>query len=364
MTKHSVYMRWAKEHAAARYNLANSGMLGASVDDLVLEPGDLLINGDNRDGYPQLLEAIARLYQWESPQEVVTAGGTSGANFLVFATLIEPGDVVLVEQPTYEPILAALKFFGAEVRRFSRRHENGYHLDRRELRLLMADKVRLVVLTNPHNPSGVMLPPAEVGDICSMAELDGTWVLVDEVYRDVWFEAAPPSHVHLGPNVLATSSLTKTYGLSGLRCGWILTGEPKIATRLRRMFDLMDAGGSVPSATLALAALRQLPRLIARSRAILDPNIEQVHAFLAEHAEYLDCVVPERSMTVFPRLKKEEDSEELYGWLSDARETSIVPGRFFEFPQHFRLGFAVQPEIVALGLRQLSEALQILAQSH
>jgi aspartate/methionine/tyrosine aminotransferase len=364
MTKHSVYMRWAKEHAAARYNLANSGMLGASVDDLVLEPGDLLINGDNRDGYPQLLEAIARLYQLESPQEVVTAGGTSGANFLVFATLIEPGDVVLVEQPTYEPILAALKFFGAEVRRFSRRHENGYHLDRRELRLLMADKVRLVVLTNPHNPSGVMLPPAEVGDICSMAELDGTWVLVDEVYRDVWFEAAPPSHVHLGPNVLATSSLTKTYGLSGLRCGWILTGEPKIATRLRRMFDLMDAGGSVPSATLALAALRQLPRLIARSRAILDPNIEQVHAFLAEHTEYLDCVVPERSMTVFPRLKKEEDSEELYGWLSDARETSIVPGRFFEFPQHFRLGFAVQPEIVALGLRQLSEALQILAQSH
>ena len=363
MTKNSVYMRWAKEHAAARYNLANSGMLGASVDDLVLEPGDVLINGDNRDGYPQLLEAIASLYRLESPQEVVTAGGTSGANFLAFATLVEPGDVVLVEQPTYEPILSALKFFGAEVRRFSRRHENGYHLDRRELRLLLGDRVRLVVLTNPHNPSGVMLPPAEVRDLCAMAELEGTWVLVDEVYRDVWFEAAPPSHVHLGPNVLATSSLTKTYGLSGLRCGWILTGEPKIAARLRRMFDVMDAGGSVPSATLALAALRQLPRLVARSRAILDPNIEQVHTFLAEHAEYLDCVVPERSMTVFPCLKLEEDSEELHGWLRE-RETSIVPGRFFESPRHFRLGFALQPEIVAAGLRELSQGLNLLSHSH
>jgi aspartate/methionine/tyrosine aminotransferase len=363
MTKHSVYMRWAKEHAAARYNLANSGMLGISVEDLELEPGDVLINGDNRDGYPQLLEAIAALYKLESPQEVVTAGGTSGANFLAFATLVEPGDVVLVEMPTYEPILAALRFLGAEVRRFSRRHENGYHLDLRELRLLMADKVRLMVLTNPHNPSGVMLPPDEIGELCMLAEIEGIWVLVDEVYRDVWFEAAPPSHVHLAPNVLATSSLTKTYGLSGLRCGWILCGEPRIAARLRRTFDLMDAGGSVPSATLALAALRQLPRLVARSRAMLDPNIEQVHAFLAEHAEYLDCVVPERSMTVFPRLKQEEDSEDLHGWLRQ-RETSIVPGRFFEFPQHFRLGFAVQPEIVAMGLRQLSEALQRLAQSH
>jgi aspartate/methionine/tyrosine aminotransferase len=357
MMKHSVYMRWAKEHAAARFNLANSGMAGISAEDLVLEQGDVQINGDNRDGYAPLLEAIAKLYQLESPQEVVTAGGTSGANFLAFATLVEPGDVVLVEMPTYEPILAALKFLGAEVRRFSRRHENGYQLDLSELRLLLADKVRLVVLTNPHNPSGVMLPASEVGELCRMAELAGTLVLVDEVYRDLWFEAAPPSHVHLGPNLLATSSLTKTYGLSGLRCGWILAGDPKIATRLRRTFDLMDAGGSMPSATLALAALRQLPRLIARSRAILGPNIEQVHAFLAEHAEWLDCVVPERSMTVFPRLKKEEDSQALHDWLR-SRETSIVPGKYFELPRHFRLGFAVQPEAVALGLRHLSDGLR------
>lgn len=357
MTKHSVYMRWAKEHASARCNLANSGMLGAGVEDLVLEPGDVLINGDNRDGYPQLLEAIAELYRLRSPQEVVTAGGTSGANFLAFATLVEPGDVVLVEQPTYEPILAALRFMGADVRRFSRRHENGYRVDPSELRRLLADKARLVVLTNPHNPSGVMLSPAEVGEICTAAERGGALVLVDEVYRDLWFEAAPPSHVHLGPNVLATSSLTKTYGLSGLRCGWILTGEPGIAGRLRRTFDLMDAGGSVPSATLALAALRQLPRLIERSRAVLEPNIAQVHAFLAEHGEWLDCVVPERSMTVFPRLKKEDDSQALHDWLR-GRETSIVPGKFFEDPRHFRLGFAVQPEVVAEGLGHLSKGLR------
>ena len=358
MNKGSVYMRWAKEHAAARYNLANSGLLGCGTEDLVLEPGDVQVNGDNREGYPPLVEAIASLYG-VAPEAVVTAGGTSGANFLALATLLEPGDVVLVEQPTYEPILAILEFLGARVRRFSRRFENGYHLDLDEVRALFSERVRLVVLTNPHNPSGVMLPPAEVGALGRIAERTGTWLLVDEVYRDVWFEAAPPSHVHLGPNLVVTSSLTKSYGLSGLRCGWILAGDPHLTGRLRRAYDFMDAAGSMPSASLSVAALRQLPRLIARSRAIVDPNVEQVHAFLAEHAEWLDCVVPERSVTVFPRLKKEEDSQPLHDWLRTL-DTSIVPGKYFESPRHFRLGFAVKPEDVAAGLKNLSAGLRRL----
>jgi aspartate/methionine/tyrosine aminotransferase len=353
--KGSVYMRWAKDHAAARYNLANSGMLACSTDDLVLEPGDVQVNGPNHDGYLPLLEAIAKQYG-VAAEQVVTAAGTSGANFLAFATLVEPGDEVLVERPAYEPILAALSFLGARVRRFERRFEDGYRLDLDEIRSLLADRVRLVVLANPHNPSGVLLPPEEIADLGRLAERMGAFVLVDEVYRDIWFEEAPPSHVHFGPHFLATSSLTKSYGLSGLRCGWILCA-PDMADRLRRVKDLMESVGSVPSDTLALAAFRQLPRLIERSRAVMEPNIAQVRSFLAGHEEWLDCVVPPRSMTVFPRLKKEEDSEPLHDWLR-GRETSIVPGKFFESPRHFRLGFAVAPEDVAVGLRNLAEGLR------
>lgn len=357
MTKGSVYMRWAKDHAAARYNLANSGLLGCSTEDLVLEPGDVQLNGANRDGYAPLLEAIAAQYGVGSEQ-VVTAPGASGANFLAFAALVDAGDEVLVEQPTYEPILAALSFLGARIRRFGRRFEDGYRLDLDEIRSLLTDKVRLIVLANPHNPSGVLLPPEDVAAVGRLAEHVGANVLVDEVYRDVWFEAAPPSHVHFGPRFLTTSSLTKSYGLGGLRCGWILCA-PDLAQRLRCTKDFMEGVDSVPSDTLAVAAFRQLPRLAERSRAIMDPNIAQVHAFLSEHAERLDCVVPPRSMTVFPRLKGEEDSEPLHDWLR-TRETSIVPGKFFESPRHFRLGFAVEPENVAAGLRHLSEGLRRL----
>jgi aspartate/methionine/tyrosine aminotransferase len=355
MTKGSVYMRWAKDHAAARYNLANSGMLGCSTEDLLLEPGDVQVNGPNHDGYPPLKEAIARQYG-VAPEQVVAAPGCSGANFLAFAALLEPGDEVLIERPTYEPLLAALSFLGARIRRFDRRFENGYRLDLDEIRSLLTDRVRLVVLANPHNPSGVLLPPEEVAELGRAAERVGAFVLVDEVYRDVWFEGTPPSHVHLGPRFLATSSLTKSYGLSGLRCGWILCA-PDVADRMRRTKDLMQSVDSVPSDTLALAAFRQLPRLAARSRAILEPNLAQVRSFLAEHEEWLGCALPRRTMMVFPHLKREEDSEPLHDWLR-GRETSIVPGKFFEAPRHFRLGFAVQPEDVAVGMRRLSEGLR------
>jgi hypothetical protein len=355
MTRGSVYMRWAKEHAAARYNLANSGLLGCTTDDLVLEPGDVQVNGASRDGYPPLLAAIAARYG-VAPEQVVTAPGTSGANFLAFAALVEPGDEVLVERPTYEPLLAALGFLGARVRRFERRFENGYRLDLDEIRSLVTDRTRLIVLANPHNPSGVLLPQEEVAGLAQLAARVGAYVLVDEVYRDIWFEDAPPSHVHLGANVLATSSLTKSYGLSGLRCGWILCA-PEVARRLWLTRDAMQAADSVPSDTLATAAFRQLPRLAARSRSIMEPNIAQVRAFLAAHEEWLDCVVPPRSMTVFPRLRKEEDAEPLHDWLRE-RETSIVPGTFFESPRHFRLGFAVMPEDVARGLERLADGLR------
>lgn len=352
--KGSVYMRWAKEHAAARYNLANSGILGCSTGDLEIGPGDVMVNGPNQDGYPPVLEEIAALYSVK-PEQVVPAEGTSGANFLAFAGLVDPGDEVLVEQPVYEPLLAALALVGARVKRFARRFEDGWRIDLDSLRSQMTDRTRLVVITNPHNPSGVFLTPEEI----AAAGEGGAYVLVDEVYRDILGILggdAPPSHVHLGPRFLATSSLTKSYGLSGLRCGWVLASAD-VADRLRRVRDAIGSVGSMPSDGLALAALRRLPRLAARTRSILEPNQRLIRDFLAEHAEELDCVLPPRTMMVFPRLRREEDSQPLHDRLRRV-ETSIVPGRFFESPRHFRLGFAVRPEDVAAGLRHLSAALR------
>ena len=361
----SVYMHWAKLHAAARYNLANSGLLPCDTADLPLEPGDLQLNGVSTNGYPPLLAAIAERYGVQ-PDQVVSAEGTSGANFLAFAALVEPGDVALVEQPTYEPLLAALAWLGVRVRRFQRRPAAGWAWDAAEIAdQLAGGRIRLVVLTNPHNPSGTFAAAAEVAAIAHLAEQAGALLLVDEVYRDIWDDTpeggagggpGTGSHVHLGPNVLATSSLTKCYGLSGLRCGWVL-GPAPLVERIRRVYDFMGATSPIPSAALAVAAFRQLPRLAARCRAILEPNRRLASDFLAAHREWIAADLPARSMMVFPRLLREADSQPLHDRLRGL-ETSIVPGHFFEAPDHFRLGFAVRTADVAQGLENLSTALR------
>ena len=355
--KQSVYMTWAKSHAAERYNLANSGILGCDASTLAGTPEDLAPNGANSEGYPPLKIAIAAKYG-VGVEGVVLAQGTSGANFLACATLLEPGDEVLLEQPTYEPLLAVVQYLGAGVKRFSRTFENRYRIDLDEVRALLSPRTKLIIITSPHNPSGVPADWESLQGLARISEQAGVFLLVDEVYRDILFEDAPPSAAHLGPLAVATSSLTKSYGLSGLRCGWVL-GAAELAERMRRMNDLMGVAGPMPAERLGWVAFGGLARLEARTRALLEPNARLVHRFLEEHADSLECVVPERSMTVFPRLRWAESSDRLHDRLRE-RQTSIVPGRFFDSPRHFRLGFGVSTEDVATGLRHLSEVLREL----
>ncbi len=355
--KNSVYMTWAKSHASARYNLANSGILGCDLSDLTISLEDVAVNGANHEGYAPLKEAIAAKYGVK-PENVVPAQGTSMANFLAMATVVERGDEVLIEQPTYEPMLAAAIYLGAEVKRFSRSFENGYAIDIDELRRLTTSKTKLIVITSPHNPSGIAVSNEAMKQIGQLANSVGARVLVDEVYRDILFEDAEACVATLGDQFITTSSLTKSYGLSGLRCGWILC-PPELAEKMRRMNDLFGAVGSVPSDTLSVAAFRQLEKLEARTRTMIEANTKLVHGFLREHEDLLECVVPPRSMIVFPRLKHHADAQALHDQLRQL-DTSIVPGKFFESPQHFRLGFAVKPEDVEIGLRHLSKVLRQL----
>lgn len=355
--KHSVYMTWAKYHAGAKYNLANSGILGCSLSDLTITLDDVQINGPNHEGYAPLKAAIAARYNVD-PDNVVTAQGTSMANFLTMATLLARGDEVLIEQPAYDPFLAAASYLGANIKRFARRFENGFQLDLDELKRLLSPQTKLIVLSNPHNPSGVNINAdlmAQVGDLASAV---GAKVLVDEVYRDILFDEAEPVALHLGKQFITTGSLTKAYGLSGLRCGWILC-EPELAERMRRLNDLFGAVGAMPSDSLALAALRQGDHLLARTRSIIEPNQFLIRTFLQAHEEYLEYVLPKHSMIVFPRLKKLSDSQPLHDLLRQY-ETSIVPGQYFEDARHFRLGFAVKTTDVETGLGYLSQSLHQL----
>ena len=356
----SEYMHWAKgNHRSVRYNLAVSGMPHLPLSELGVAPSAMEIGGPEGYGYEPLLSAIADKCQ-VAPECVVTATGTSLANHLVLAAILDPGDEVLVEQPGYGPILDAARYLGAEVKRFPRRREDEYRLDPGLVERAVTPRTRLIVLTNLHNPSGALAGEPVLRAIGEVARSVSANVLVDEVYLDAAFELAPRSAFHLGENFLVTSSLTKVYGLSGLRCGWILA-SPDLARRIWLLHDLFGVNAAHPAELLSVIALGKLPRIAARTRALLEANRPILNRFL-EECPFLEAS-PVRFGTIsFPRML-EGSVDRLCDLLREKYETSVAPGRFFGAEDHFRIGISCPTDILEEGLARLSAALEEIAGS-
>jgi aspartate/methionine/tyrosine aminotransferase len=350
----SEYLEWAKLCSAAKYNLATSGIAGYSLRELPVRLEDLEINGPTKYGYEPLQERLARK-SGTTPECIVAANGTAMANHLAMAAVIEPGDDVLVERPTYGPMLEVVSYLRATIRRLERRAENEFQVDPDEVKALVGPKTKLIVLTNLHNPSGALLTEATLRAIGETAARVGARVLVDEVYLDMVYDEPQKSSFAVGPQFVVTNSLTKAYGLSGLRCGWIVA-EPKLAERMWRMNDLFGASPVHASEVLSVAALDDLEKIDARARAILAANRKALDAVFPGRAE-LSGFRSRWGTVVFPRLKK-GNVDGFCEFLRKDHETSVVPGRFFETADHFRIGLGGDVAMTAEGLRRLGAALE------
>ncbi len=348
------YMEWAKTRPRATWDLAGSNLLGCTFDDLPEALDIVELGGANDEGYVPLVEAIASRYGVDAGR-VALATGASGGNFLVYAALLKPGDHVLVERPGYDPLMAAAEMMGASVTRFERRFEDRYALDPGAVRAALTPATRLIVVTNSHNPSGVVADVDVLDAVGRVAESAGAHVLVDEVYLEAGLQRAVSPAATRSEVFITTSSLTKAYGLSGLRCGWVLA-SPEVAHRVRRTRDVVDGTGAFPAEQMAAVAFEHLDRLAARARTILQRNVAAVRAFLGSREE-LEWVEPDGGSVVFPRLKGFADAEPFVTRLLSGYQTAVVPGRFFEAPAHFRIAFGGSPETVAGGLARIGQAL-------
>jgi aspartate/methionine/tyrosine aminotransferase len=346
-------MEWSKKRASPRFDLAGSNVLACTLDDLDGAREAIALTGHNDNGYEPLVEAIARRYGISAAQ-VVTANGTSGANFQVCAALLEAGDDVLVEQPGYDPLCGAPRLLGANIVRFERRFEDGFRLDPDRVAEAITPRTRLVIVTGPHNPSGAFADRAALAEIGRIAASAGAHVLVDEVYLDVAGAVIEPAAM-LGDTFVSTSSLTKSYGLSSLRCGWAIS-SPALAEKIRRARDVIDGTGSIVSERLSTLAFSQLDKLAARTAALLAANRALVDDFLRRHPELE--TVPSSGTVVFPRLRGVADTSRFAERLFVERETAIVPGRFFQAPAHFRIGFGGKTGALQGGLAAVSAALE------
>jgi aspartate/methionine/tyrosine aminotransferase len=352
-TRQSEYMHWAKTRSRARFNLATSGLANLSLKDLKVSLDDLEITGTSGYGYEPLIGALATRHR-VSPDCVVTAAGTTFANHLAMAALIDAGDEVVFERPAYEPLLALAQYLGAEVKRFDRRFEDGFRLSPAEIEKQVSDRTRLIVVTNFHNPSGVLTEDDTLREVGEIARKVNARVLVDEVYVQMLFEDVPRTAFHLGNEFVITSSLTKAFGLSGLRCGWIFA-EPELAERMWRLNDLFAATPVHAGERLSVVALQQLDGIAQQAETQLDENRNLLNEFL-DGRDDLESVRPEAGSIMFPRVKQ-GSSERLCQLLREKYETSVVPGKFFEMPAHFRIGLGGDSETMKEGLVRLGAAL-------
>jgi aspartate/methionine/tyrosine aminotransferase len=352
----SPYMHWAKTHQKARYTLAVSGIKSLGLAELGATWDDLSLDGGDGYGLPALRAALAAK-AGVSDDRIVLATGTSGANHLAFESLLESGDEVAMERPGYEPMESLARHLGAVVRFFPRRPENGFRVDPADVAAAVTPKTRLIVLSNLHNPTSVATDEATLRGIGAVADRCGAKVLVDEAYLDAAFDAAPPSAGRLGDGFVVTTSLTKVFGLNGLRCGWIVA-EPALASRIWQLKNLFGVNEAHPAACLSLCALRRSGEILARARLILEKNRSTWGSFLVGRDDLL-VAGDSLGTTVFPRVLS-CDADALCAHLRERYETSLVPGRFFGEPAYVRVGLCGDPEIFREGLTRLGSALDDL----
>ncbi len=307
------------------------------------------------NGNPFVVEALQESYG-VAENQVLTTTGATGALALIYRALLQPGQRILVENPAFDLFHTLASKLGIAVDRFERTGPH-FAIDPEVVAAAMRPETGLIVVSNLHNPSGMSCDALPA--LARLAEARGVFLAVDEVYADYAAPSRPVTPaVHLSPRAISLSSLTKTYGLSTLRCGWIIA-EAEIVARIRALSDETDFG--VSNLAHAMAAL------VLERREIFDdyrdtimrrarPIIESYHAHWRAEG-LVEGELPRGGCIAFPRLVGIEDTAAFSEWLADRCGVIVAPGEYFGRGGHVRIGFARAPAEIDYGLQALTDGL-------
>ena len=356
---------FARYEFTVRYLLCASDCESLTIQELLdLEAGAAERFGKHWLGYtetqgaPALRAEITRLFTSITPEEVLVHPGAEEAIYLFMHAALTPGDHLIVHCPCYQSHFEIARSLGCEVSAWSGRDttltgvqgEQGWALDADELKSMLRPNTRAIVLTNPHNPTGYLMAEETLREVARIANEKGIWLFSDEVYRECEYDAGQrlPSAADLGEKCVTLGTVSKTYGLPGLRIGWLASHDQTLLAKVGGLKDYTTICSSAPSEFLAEVALRQRAALIARSLATIQANLRLLDAFFARRAERFRWVRPAAGPVGFPRLLG-EDIEKFCDRLVKQAGVLLLPGPVFDDTgNHFRLGF---------GRKNLPEAL-------
>ncbi|HKM39764.1 MAG TPA: aminotransferase class I/II-fold pyridoxal phosphate-dependent enzyme [bacterium] len=356
--------RWLNTHEqSARYNLAETDAKPFTVQELLQQANadttkllDLHISYNPTLGSAPLRDLIASFYPGTTADNVLITTGAMEADFLLANILVQPGDTVIVQYPAYQALYSVAEARGAKVKRWHLTREQKFKPDLNKLEQLLDEKTKVVILNIPHNPTGAIINHNQLRTILAWAEEKGFWVLCDEVYHDLAADSqVPPYAAALSPKAISVGSMSKAYGLSGLRLGWFV-GPPHLVQQAWQWKDYTTISISPISDFLARLALSHKDAIMMRNKAIANANWQLLLDWLRQWAQLVDYVPPAAGVLIFPWLKQPQLSgTDFCQGAFDQKGVLLVPGEAFGYESHFRLGFGGDTETFSAGLEQLSQ---------
>jgi aspartate/methionine/tyrosine aminotransferase len=353
---------WLSQHDNIRFNLGGStGPQWTLAELLQLEGGDAqqrlldakIVYGLS-PGDTGLREAVAEM-RGVPPEEVIIVAGGSEALLLVFCVAAERGTNVVVPFPGFPPYHVLPESFGAEVRTYHVRRENGFRVDLDEVRALVDSKTRILLVNSPHNPTGSTLTDTEMRALHDLAVERNVQFVSDEVFHPIYHGPESASSARL-PRTTVIGDCSKAFALSGLRIGWIIERDPHRREQYVNAREYFSISNTTVGEFFAEIAIRHRDAILGRTRAVAATNLSRLEAVIAANGDVLDWVRPQGGMTAFVRLLGTGDARP-FCEAAAARGLLMTPGDCFGVPDHMRVGFGVGPDWFPDAMNELTSSL-------
>ena len=344
-----------------KYNLAESSVSDRSLRDLRLNLDDTLLCYGDHVGHAGLRDIIAQQSEALRAEDVLVTAGASAALFIIATSLLDKGDHIIVVRPNYATNIETPRAIGCDISYMELTFENKFRLDIDELEAMIRPETKYVSLTCPHNPTGTMLDETELQRIIDIVAEKRCLLLFDETYREMTFGKMLPVAAALSPRVISVSSLSKTYGLPGIRIGWLVCRDKDLMRLVLCAKEQIGICGSVVDEVIGFEALSQRDLWLPEINRFIREAFNIVKEWLASES-LVEWIDPRGSWVCFPRIKGDVplDIDEFYRCLNDKYGTFVGPGHWFERSRrHFRIGYAwPKTEELKHGLMGISHALR------
>jgi aspartate/methionine/tyrosine aminotransferase len=351
---------FSKHEFSAKYLLCSSDIESLTIEALLeMENGaknklmKLSLGYTESQGSPWLREEISKLYTKCNKENILVHAGAQEAIFLSILALASKGDHVIVQTPCYQSLLSVPEGIGCRITKWEMRYENGkWDIDIEKLNSLITSDTKFLLINTPHNPTSFQFNKEQIEEIKHIVSKNNIIVFSDEVYHDLQHSSGDivPAFCDIYENTLSLNVMSKSYGLAGLRIGWLASQRKDLLEKIWMYKEYTTICNSAPSEFLAALALKQSEKILSRNRSIINSNLKLLDDFFSKYDSLFEWSKPNAGVTAFIKLKQDINEESFANKLLESKSVLLLPGSVYDHPGFFRLGFGRLNMPIALKL--------------